>query len=111
MPSSEEVKDLLERCLLWYERQDECTPTSLLLLKCVQSLAAANLKQLTWTPFCIIIEMTLRYSSIRYMYSTEYYTMYVELYVYIMFQISSNFTYPAMARSRLGQISGVPLYH
>ena len=33
VPSSREVKDMLDKCLLWYERQDECTSTSLLLLK------------------------------------------------------------------------------
>lgn len=33
VPSSGEVKDMLDRCLLWYERQDECTATSLLQLK------------------------------------------------------------------------------
>ena len=30
VPSSGEVKDMLDRCLLWYERQDECTATSLI---------------------------------------------------------------------------------
>ena len=51
VPSSGEVKDMLDKCILWYERQDECTATSLLLLKHVRDLAAtkrfAKLKQLT----------------------------------------------------------------
>ena len=55
VPSSGEVKNLLDKCLLWYERQDECTATSLLLLKRVRDLAAskrfANLKQLTLDSF------------------------------------------------------------
>ena len=55
VPSSGEVKDMLDRCLLWYERQDECTATSLLLWKRVRDLAAtklfANLKQLTLHAF------------------------------------------------------------
>lgn len=55
VPSSGEVKDMLDKCLLWYERQDECTATSLLLLKRVRDLAAskrfANLKQLTLDSF------------------------------------------------------------
>lgn len=50
VPSSREVTDMLDKCLLWYERQGECTPTSLMLLKRVRDLAAtkrfANLKQL-----------------------------------------------------------------
>ena len=28
VPSSREVKDMLDKCLLGYERQEECTPTS-----------------------------------------------------------------------------------
>ena len=55
IPCSGDVKDMLDRCLLWYERQDECTATSLLLLKRVRDLAAAkrfaNLKQLTLHAF------------------------------------------------------------
>ena len=55
VPSSGEVKDMLNKCLLWYERQEECTATSLLLLKRVRDLAAskrfANLKQLTLDSF------------------------------------------------------------
>lgn len=42
IPCSGDVKDMLDRCLLWYERQDECTATSLLLLKRVRDLAAAK---------------------------------------------------------------------
>ena len=41
-PCSGDVKDMLDKCLLWYERQDECTATSLLLLKRVRDLAAAK---------------------------------------------------------------------
>lgn len=48
-PSSGEVKDMLDKCLLWYERQEESTSTSLLLLKRIRDLAAtkhfSNLKQ------------------------------------------------------------------
>ena len=55
VPSSGEVKDMLDKCITWYERQDECTSTSLLLIKRVRNLAAAkrfaNLKQLTLDSF------------------------------------------------------------
>ena len=55
IPCSGDVKDMLNRYLLWYERLDECTATSLLLLKRVRDLAAAicfaNLKQLTLHAF------------------------------------------------------------
>ena len=55
VPSSGEVTDMLDKCLLWYERQGECTPTSLMLLKRVRDLAAtkrfANLKQLKLDSF------------------------------------------------------------
>ena len=55
VPSSGEVKDMLDKCITWYERQDECTSTSLLLTKRVRNLAAAkrfaNLKQLTLDSF------------------------------------------------------------
>ena len=55
IPCSGNVKDMLNRCLLWYERLDGCTATSLLLLKRVRDLAAAtcfaNLKQLTLHAF------------------------------------------------------------
>ena len=33
IPSAIEVKDMLDKCLVWYERQEESTSTSLLLLK------------------------------------------------------------------------------
>ena len=33
IPSSGEVKNMLDRCLLWYEREEESTATSLLLMK------------------------------------------------------------------------------
>ena len=49
------VKDMLDKCLLWYERQEECTSTSLLLLKLVRDLAATKrflkLKQLKLDSF------------------------------------------------------------
>ena len=32
-PCSEDVKGMLDRCPFWYDRQDECTATSHLLLK------------------------------------------------------------------------------
>lgn len=55
IPSCGEVKDMLDRCLLWYERQDESTSTSLLLLKRIRNLAAikrfTNLKQLKLDSF------------------------------------------------------------
>ena len=55
VPKAGEVKDMLDKCLLWYERQDESTSTSLLLLKQLRDLAAAkryaNLKQLTLDSF------------------------------------------------------------
>ena len=52
IPSCEEVKD---KCLIWYERQDESTSTSLLLLKRTRDLAAtkclSNLKQMNLNSF------------------------------------------------------------
>ena len=36
------IQNMLDRCLLWYERQEESTATSLLLMKCVGDLAAAK---------------------------------------------------------------------
>ena len=55
VPKAGEVKDMLDKCLLWYERQNECTSTSLLLLKQLGDLAAAkryaNLKQVTLDSF------------------------------------------------------------
>ena len=49
IPTSGEVADMLDICLLWYERQQESTATSALLLKRIRDLAAskryANLKQ------------------------------------------------------------------
>ena len=55
VPTSGEVSDMLDKCLLWYERQQESTPTSALLLKKIRDLAAskryANLKQRTIQSF------------------------------------------------------------
>ena len=55
IPSSGDVTDMLDKCLMWYERQDESTSTSLLLLKRVRDLAATKhfleLKQLTLDSF------------------------------------------------------------
>ena len=57
IPGSGEVKNMLDRCLLWYERQEESTATSLLLMKRVRDLAAAkrftNLKQLKLDSFIV----------------------------------------------------------
>ena len=57
IPSSGEVKNMLDRCLLWYERQEESTATSQLLMKRVRDLAAAkrftNLKQLKLDSFIV----------------------------------------------------------
>ena len=47
--SAIEVKDMLDKCLVWYERQEESTSTTLLLLKHIRDLVAnkcyTNLKQ------------------------------------------------------------------
>ena len=47
----EEVTRLMDKCLTWYECQDECTAPSLMVLKNVRDLAAqkrfSNAKQLT----------------------------------------------------------------
>ena len=55
VPSAGEVKDMLDKCLAWYERQDESTPTTLLLLKNIRDLAATkrfmNLKQVKLDSF------------------------------------------------------------
>ena len=55
IPSCGDVKDMLDKCSLWYERQDESTSTSLLLLKRVRDLAATKrflkLKQLKLDSF------------------------------------------------------------
>ena len=55
IPTSGEAHDMLDKCLLWYERQEECNSTSLLLLKNIRDLAAtkrySNLKQLTLQSF------------------------------------------------------------
>ena len=57
IPSSGEVKNMLDRCLLWYERQEESTATSLIVMKRVRDLAAAkrftNLKQLKLDSFIV----------------------------------------------------------
>ena len=51
--SSGQAANMLEKCLEWYERQDETTASSLLLLKWMKDPAASkryiykNLKQLT----------------------------------------------------------------
>lgn len=51
VPSSSEVIEMLDKCLLWYEQQPECTATSVFLLKRVRDLAATkhftSLKQTT----------------------------------------------------------------
>ena len=60
--TSGEAHDMLDKCLLCYERQEECNSTSLLLLKNIRDLAAtkrylaatkcySNLKQLTLQSF------------------------------------------------------------
>ncbi len=56
IPKPGEVADMLEKCLLWYERQQESsTPTSALLLKQIRDLAItkrhASLKQMTLKSF------------------------------------------------------------
>ena len=55
IPNSGEVAEMLDNCLLWYERQEESTASSLLLLKRIRDLAATkrftNLKQLTIDSF------------------------------------------------------------
>ena len=55
IPSCGEVKDMLDKRLIWYERQDESTSTSLLLLKRIRDLAATkrltNLKQMNLDSF------------------------------------------------------------
>ena len=55
IPSAIEVKDMLDKCLVWYERQEESTSTSLLLLKRIRDLAAnkryTNLKELKLDSF------------------------------------------------------------
>ena len=47
----EEVTRLMDKCVMWYECQHECTAPSLMLLKNVRDLAAqkhfSNAKQLT----------------------------------------------------------------
>ena len=47
----EEVTKLMDKCLTWYEYQDECTAPSLMVLENVRDLAAqkrfSNAKQLT----------------------------------------------------------------
>ena len=42
IPSSGEVTAMLDRCLLWYEWQQESTATSVLLLKRIRDLAATK---------------------------------------------------------------------
>ena len=37
-----QVANMLEQCLKWYERQDEATASSLLLLKRIRDLAASK---------------------------------------------------------------------
>ena len=53
--SSGQAADMLDQCMKWYERQEEATASSLLLLKRVRDLAAGkrykNLKQLTLSSF------------------------------------------------------------
>ncbi len=48
---------MLDKCLLWYEQQQESTPTSALLLKQIRDLAVikrnASLKQMTLKSFII----------------------------------------------------------
>ncbi len=55
-PTPAEVKVMLDKCMLWYERQKECcTPSCLLMLKNLCDMAAmkryTNLKQLELTSF------------------------------------------------------------
>ena len=40
--SSGQAANMLEQCLEWYERQDEATASSLLLLKRIRDLAASK---------------------------------------------------------------------
>ena len=42
IPNSGEVAEMLDKCLLWYERQGESTASSLLLLKRIRDLAATK---------------------------------------------------------------------
>ena len=55
IPSAIKVKDMLDKYLMWYERQEEKTSTCLLLLKRVGDLVAnkcyTNLKQLKLDSF------------------------------------------------------------
>jgi len=55
IPTPGEVQDIIDKCLLWYKRQEEPTSTALLLLKQISDLAATkrypNLKQLTLHSF------------------------------------------------------------
>lgn len=44
IPRSGEVADMLDKCLLWYERQQESAPTSALLLEKIRDLAASICK-------------------------------------------------------------------
>jgi len=57
VPSSDEVMEMFDKCLLWYEQQPESTATSVLLLKRLRDLAATkrftNLKQLTLDSYLI----------------------------------------------------------
>ena len=51
IPTNGEVADMLDKCLLWYEQQEESTAPLLLKLKSIRDLAAtkhcSNLKQMT----------------------------------------------------------------
>ena len=57
IPSAIEMKDMLDKCLVCYERQEESTSTSLLQLKLIRDLVAnkcyTNLKQLKLDSFLI----------------------------------------------------------
>ena len=80
IPTNGQVIEMLDKCLTWYEYQSEFTPTSMMLLKNIQELAArkrlTNLKQLTLES-CISKKRSFN------IYTTQY----------CVFHISVNFTY------------------
>ena len=69
IPRCGDAKDTLDKCLLWYERQDESTSTSLLLLKHANDLAATKrflrLKQLKLDSF--LLNLSKRYCACNHM--------------------------------------------
>ena len=55
IPSSGQAAEMLDQCVSWYEQQEECTATSVMLLKEIRDLAARkryrSLKQTTLDNF------------------------------------------------------------